>query len=100
MELYYFLHLVNWVGKLKTIKITEETYAKLAEVAGELQVRLRRPVSLNEAMKYLLEHKRKRKGAKISDLAGSWDMSEEEWSGIKTSLAEVWKRWRLPEAEL
>ncbi len=91
---------MNLVTKLKTVKITEETYAKLAEIAGELQIKLKRPVSLGEAMKYLLEHKGKRKGAKITDLAGSWDMSDEEWAEIKASLAEAWKRWKPPETEL
>jgi predicted CopG family antitoxin len=100
VELYYFFHLVSLVARLKAIKISEETYAKLAEVAGELQVKLKRPVSLDEAMKYLLEHKEKRKGAKITDLAGSWDMSDEEWVEIRTSLAEVWKRWKPPETRL
>lgn len=91
--------MVNLVAKLKTVKISEETYAKLAEVAGEFQVKLKRPVSLDEAMKHLLEQKEKRKGVKITDLAGSWDMSDEEWAKIKASLAEAWKKWKLPEIE-
>lgn len=86
--------------KLKTIKITEETYAKLAEVAGELQIRLKRPVSLDEAVKHLLEHKERQRGIKITDLAGSWDMSDKEWAEIKASLAEAWKRWKPPKTEL
>lgn len=86
--------------KLKTIKINEETYAKLAEVAGELQIKLKRPVSLDEAMRYLLEQRGKREGVKITDLAGSWDMSDEEWVEIKVSLAEAWKRWKLSKTEL
>jgi len=31
--------------KVKTIKISEETYALLSEIAGELQIRLKRPIS-------------------------------------------------------
>jgi len=53
----------------KTIKISKETYAKLSEIAGELQMRLKRPVSLNETVKYLINLKEN--GAKITDLAGS-----------------------------
>jgi len=85
------------VSKAKTIKISEETYVKLSEVAGELQMRLKRPVSLDEAMRYLLSLKSRAKGVRITDLAGSWEMSDEEWAEIKASLAEVWKKWKLPE---
>jgi len=91
---------VEIVTKLKTIKITEETYAKLAEVAGELQMKLKRPVSLDEAVKHLLEHKERQRGAKITDLAGSWDMSDKEWAKIKASLAEAWRRWKSLKTEL
>ena len=79
----------------KTVKISEETYAKLSEIAGELQMRLKRPVSLDEAMRYLISLGGK--GVKITDLAGSWDVSEEELVKIKASLIEAWRKWRLPE---
>lgn len=76
----------------KTVKISKETYAKLSEIAGELQIKLKRPVSLDEAMKYLLSLRGK--GVKITDLAGSLDISEEELAEIKASLAEAWRKWR------
>jgi hypothetical protein len=38
---------------------------------------LRRPVSIEEAVKDLI--KRKEKGTKISGLAGSWNMTDEEF---------------------
>jgi len=79
----------------KTVKISKETYARLSEIAGELQIRLKRPVSLDEAMKYLISLKGK--GVKITDLAGSWDVSEEEVAEIRASLTEAWKKWRIPE---
>ncbi|MGC9086939.1 MAG: hypothetical protein ACP5IT_12170, partial [Thermoproteota archaeon] len=75
----------------KTIKISKETYAKLSEIAGELQTKLKRPVSLDEAMRYLFSLRRRKKGIKITDLAGSWDMSDEEWAEIRASLTEVWR---------
>jgi len=81
--------------EVKTVKISKETYARLSEIAGELQIRLKRPVSLDEAMKYLISLKGK--GVKITDLAGSWDVSEEEVAEIRASLAEAWKKWRIPE---
>lgn len=86
---------MSLVVELKTIKISEEAYAKLSEIAGELQVRLKHPVSLDEAMKYLISLRGK--GVRISDLAGSWHISEEELAEIKASLTEAWRRWRLPE---
>jgi len=81
--------------EVKTVKISKETYARLSEIAGELQIRLKRPVSLDEAMRYLLSLRGK--GVKITDLAGSWDVSDEEVAEIRASLAEAWKKWRLPE---
>jgi len=82
--------------KTKTIKISKEMYAKLSEIAGELQMRLKRPVSLDEAMKYLISLREKT--TKITDLAGSWDISDTELAEIKTSLKEAWKRWKLTES--
>jgi len=79
----------------RTVKISKETYASLSEIAGELQMRLKHPVSLDEAVKYLIGLKSR--GVKITDLAGSWDVSEEEVAEIRASLAEAWKRWRPPE---
>ncbi len=80
---------------VKTVKISKETYARLSEVAGMLQMRLKRPVSLDEAVNHLISLGVK--GAKITDLAGSWDVSEEELVEIRASLTEAWRRWRLPE---
>lgn len=79
----------------RTIKVNKETYKKLCEIAGELQMLLKRPVSLDEALSYLVSTRKK--GVKITDLAGSWEISDDELTEIKASLAEAWKRWRLPE---
>lgn len=81
--------------ELKAIKVSKETYAKLNEIAGELQTRLKRPVSIEEAMKYLI--KEKEKGKKITDLAGSWNITDKELDKIKTSISEAWKKWTPPE---
>ena len=77
--------------ELKAIKVSKETYAKLNEIAGELQTRLKRPVSIEEAMKYLM--KEKEKGKKITDLAGSWNITDKELKQIKVSISEAWKKW-------
>lgn len=81
----------------KTIKISKEMYAKLSEIAGELQMRLKRPVSLDEAMRYLISLKEK--GTKITDLAGTWDITDHELAEIKNSLKEAWKRWKPTESQ-
>ena len=79
----------------KAIKVSKETYAKLSEIAGELQMKLRRPVSIEEAMKDLI--KRREKGRKISDLAGSWTITDVEFKEIKSSIDESWKKWNPTE---
>ena len=83
------------LGEVKTIKVSKETYAKLNEIAGELQIKLRRSVSMEEAMKDLI--KRKEKGRKISDLAGSWNITDAEFKEIETSIEETWKKWNPTE---
>jgi len=81
--------------EVKTVKISRETYARLSEIAGELQMKLKRPVSLDEAVRHLITLRGK--GIRITDLAGSWDVSEDEVAEIKASLREAWRKWRLPE---
>ncbi len=83
------------MGEVKTIKVSKETYAKLNEIAGELQIKLRRSVSMEEAMKDLI--KRKEKGRKISDLAGSWNITDAECKEIEASIEESWKKWNPTE---
>lgn len=76
----------------KAIKISKETYAELSEIAGELQVKLKRPVSIDEAIKHLT--RRRRRGVKISDLAGSWKMTAREAEEIETAINQAWKKWK------
>ncbi|RLI78829.1 hypothetical protein DRP05_05910 [Archaeoglobales archaeon] len=71
----------------KSIKLSEETYKKLVEIAGRLQVELKKPVSIEDAIKYLMKRK-------ISDLAGSWEISDEEVYEIKESLKKGWRAWK------
>jgi hypothetical protein len=83
------------VTESKSIKVSKETYAELSEIAGELQLKLKRPVSIEEAIKQLT--KRRKKGVKISDLAGSWKISDQEADEIKGSIDAAWKNWKIPE---
>ena len=78
--------------ELKAVKVSKETYAQLAAIAGELQVKLKRPVSIEEAMKHLI--RQREKGRKITDLAGSWDVTDEETEKIKASINQVWETWK------
>jgi len=78
--------------ELKAIKISKETYAELSAIAGELQVKLKRPVSIEEAMKHLI--KRRNKGKKISDLAGSWNVTDKELKEIEPSISKAWEKWK------
>ena len=71
----------------KSIRVSEETYRKLVELAGKLQAELKRPVSVEDAIRYLLKRK-------ISDLAGSWEINDEEVKEIKESLKRGWKAWK------
>jgi hypothetical protein len=83
---------VTLPSELKAVKISKETYSELCVVAGELQIKRKKSVSIDDAMKYLLS--RKKKGKKISDLAGSWSMSDQEAEEIQASFAKAWETWK------
>ena len=88
---WHFFYLVDLVTEVKTVKISKDMYARLCEVAGELQVKLKRPVSFDEAVEYLLKERKLR----VSDFAGAWSMSDEEEMEILRSLREMWGRWKF-----
>lgn len=76
----------------RTVRVDEETYRKLTVHAGKLQRDREKPVSINEAIKDLTESP----STKISDLAGTWEITDEEYRRIKDSLREGWSRWKTP----
>ncbi|MEM3750071.1 MAG: antitoxin VapB family protein [Candidatus Jordarchaeales archaeon] len=78
-------------GRMKTIKVSDETYRKLCEKAGRLQAELKRPVSIDETIRYLLEEKKK---CGILELAGSWELKDDEAEEIFSSLRRWWGSWR------
>lgn len=80
----------------RSIRIDEKTYRKLCEEAGKLQARFKRPVSIDEAIWHLM--KMPKVPNRISDLAGAWDVTNEEVELITRSLSEGWRRWRQPES--
>jgi hypothetical protein len=43
-------------------------------------------------MKHLIN--KRKKGTKITDLAGSWEVSDEELKEIKASISQAWEKWK------
>lgn len=72
----------------KTIKITDKNYALLVKLAGELQAASKKPVSIDEALSQLLGKE------DIMNLAGSWNISDEEAENLKKDIEELWSKWR------
>ncbi|NLF88968.1 hypothetical protein GX563_09130 [Candidatus Bathyarchaeota archaeon] len=57
-----------------------------------MQAERKRPVSIDEAVKYLIH--RSKKGKTILDLTGSWSMTEEEAGKLKASIGKAWETWK------
>jgi len=72
----------------KAIKISEENYKWLVQLSGEMQKQQGKPVSIDKAITMM-------KREKISDLAGSWEMSDKEAETIYKKLSEGWKKWKI-----
>ena len=73
----------------KTIKISVENYKRIHEVAGELQKQVGRPMSVDKTLTYILHKPR------ISDLAGSWKLKDDEANDIGISIRKNWKTWKI-----
>ncbi|MGB3457748.1 MAG: hypothetical protein WBB08_00320 [Halobacteriota archaeon] len=76
----------------KTIKISPKIYAELNAFTGLLSERLKRRVSIDDALGDLLSRAHRKKP---SDFAGAWIMSDEEEKEIKESLKELWGTWKM-----
>lgn len=76
---------------MATVKVSERTYRKLNELAGELRSQLGRPVSVDEALDLLIKEKKTRP----SDFAGTWSMTEEEERVVLKNIEALWGRWKL-----
>ena len=70
-----------------SIKVSNENYERLCEISGKLQEKLKKPVSLNDAITHL------QRRTMIEDLIGSWDLSDEEAKMLSKELREGWKAW-------
>ncbi len=73
----------------KAVKLSEENYEWLCEVAGTSQAEEKRMVSIDEAVSKI----RRRLSGKLSDLGGIWKMSDKEAEGLMRELRRDWKRW-------
>jgi len=78
----------------KTVKVSNENYIWLLHLASELQRRSNRPVSFDEVIHTLKEGKMK--SDKLSDLAGSWNISDKEVKKMKKDFRKGWKKWKIP----
>lgn len=76
----------------KSLRVDDETYRKLCEIAGRLQSKLKRPVSVDEAIRSVIQMPPKNQ-YKITDLAGTWKLPDEELREIMESLRKGWRRW-------
>jgi len=75
----------------KTIKISPKVYAELNAFAEILSDRLKKHVSIDDALENLLSRAQRKKP---SYFAGAWVMSDEEEKEIKESLRELWRTWK------
>tara|TARA_Y100000310_G_C20302671_1_gene632551 strand:+ start:149 stop:385 length:237 start_codon:yes stop_codon:yes gene_type:complete len=71
-----------------SIKISEENYKRLCSLSGKLRAKYHKPVSINEAISFL--HKK----GKMSDVAGTWEMSDREVESFKADLKKGWSTWK------
>ena len=76
----------------KTVRINKKVYKQLLEIAGQLQSTLQQSVSVDETLTILIH---RFKMNRISDLAGSWEISKLEVEKIKKTHAEKWSKWKL-----
>ena len=90
---YEWINFLRKMGEVKTIKVSPRVYAELNAFTGLLSERLKRRVSIDDALEDLLSHARRRN--KPSDFAGAWVMSDEEEEEIKESLKELWGTWKM-----
>ena len=78
----------------KTIKVSEENYVWLLKIAAELQIKNKKPVSFDETL-HILRTGKMEKG-KLSELAGSWKISDIEAEKLKKNLRKGWGKWQIP----
>ena len=81
----------------KSIKISEENYRWLLGLAAEMQKKYGGTVTFDDTLNEVKSIAMRKKKSLVG-LAGSWDMSDEEWADIKKGLKKGWKKWKIPSA--
>lgn len=76
---------------MATVKVSRKTYRELNQIAGRLRTRLRRPVSVGQAIEFAMARDRLRP----SDFGGSLLLTDKEEAGISEKTARFWSRWKL-----
>lgn len=76
---------------MATVKVSDRTYKELNEIAGKMRTRLRRPVSVDEAIEFAMRRDRMRP----SDYAGALVMTDEELAGISKGMRKFWSSWKF-----
>ena len=74
----------------KAIKISDENYEWLSKMAGSLQAERGQHVSIDGAIRHLKERK-----TKLSDLAGTWALTDTETKEMMSNLKKGWKSWKI-----
>lgn len=77
---------------MATIRVSDDIYRELNRVAGELRQESGHPVSMDDVLEHLL----KSRGLRLSDFAGAWKMSDEEFDDFTKGLKGFWSRWKYP----
>ncbi len=74
----------------KTLKVSDETYERLNQIAGRLRAQEGEPVSLDETIRRLLNESQT---TSIQDYRGAWTMTDDEQENFERALKEAWSRW-------
>jgi len=77
----------------RSVRVEERTYRKLSREAGRLQTQFGRSVSLDETIWSLLRGPREE--GRITDLAGTWRVTDAEIRDFERALREGWSRWKV-----
>lgn len=75
----------------KAVKISDDNYKWLCEVAGTLQAKEGSVKTMDDALNYV----KKRLKSKLSDLAGAWRMTDKEAKEMEKSLKSGWRKWNV-----
>ncbi|MEK6947919.1 MAG: hypothetical protein AABX19_01625 [Nanoarchaeota archaeon] len=79
----------------KPIKISEENYGWLLQVAGDLQKIKGKNITLDNALTYIRKYKKDGSAEFLLKFAGKWKMNDGEADNLKKELSEGWKKWKI-----